>query len=83
MRSKSDAIDYRYFREPNIVEMDISHLVPEAQKNMNELPSVIRNNLIHNGVADNVVNQLLDDYAAYKAFKYVNSKLNNPGVVIT
>jgi Asp-tRNA(Asn)/Glu-tRNA(Gln) amidotransferase B subunit len=83
MRLKSDAVDYHYFREPNIVETDIKHLVSTAQTEMGELPDVIQKQLTKNGVANNIIDQLLDDYSAYKTFKYINNKLNNPSVVIT
>jgi aspartyl-tRNA(Asn)/glutamyl-tRNA(Gln) amidotransferase subunit B len=83
MRLKSDAVDYHYFREPNIVEMNIENLVTTAQNEMGELPDSVRKQLVESGVANNIINQLLDDYSAYKIFKYINNKLTNPGLVVT
>jgi aspartyl-tRNA(Asn)/glutamyl-tRNA(Gln) amidotransferase subunit B len=83
MRLKSDVIDYHYFREPNIIEIDIKYLIDYARENMSKLPHVINDELPNDGVPINIVEQLLDDYDAYKIFKYVNDEVNNTSIVIS
>ena len=47
MRSKEDAPDYRYFPDPDLVEVDIDHqFVEEIQKGMPELPDQKVNRII-------------------------------------
>jgi Asp-tRNA(Asn)/Glu-tRNA(Gln) amidotransferase B subunit len=83
MRIKSDAIDYRYFREPNIIEMDITHLLSIALKQMNQLPSEIEKQLLTTNIQPDLLNQLMDNHDAYKAFVYVNQQINNPALTAT
>jgi aspartyl-tRNA(Asn)/glutamyl-tRNA(Gln) amidotransferase subunit B len=83
MRLKSNAIDYRFFREPNIVQINIEALTKETQKQINDLPELIKNKLLANKVPMAIIDQLLDNYSAYKAYKYVDNKINNPGITVT
>ncbi|GHU48649.1 hypothetical protein FACS1894218_6170 [Bacilli bacterium] len=83
MRLKSNAIDYRFFREPNIVSINIEQLTKETQQQINDLPELIEDKLLSNNVPTAIVEQLLDNHNAYKAYKYVDNKINNPGVTVT
>jgi aspartyl-tRNA(Asn)/glutamyl-tRNA(Gln) amidotransferase subunit B len=81
MRLKLDDVDYRYFREPNIIQLDISHLVEQAQASMQELPKHIKEKLLKNDVPINLIEQLLDNYDACQAYMYVNNQVNNASLV--
>lgn len=83
MRLKLDNVDYHYFREPNIIQLDISHLIKNAQNQMLELPSSIKQKMWADKIQPNLINQLLDNYDAYKVYKYVNDKINNSNLVTT
>jgi Asp-tRNA(Asn)/Glu-tRNA(Gln) amidotransferase B subunit len=83
MRLKLDNVDYHYFREPNIIQLDISHLIKDAQNQMLELPSSIKQKMWADKIQPNLINQLLDNYDAYKVYKYVNDKINNSNLVTT
>jgi Asp-tRNA(Asn)/Glu-tRNA(Gln) amidotransferase B subunit len=78
MRIKSDAVDYHYFREPNIIQLDISHLIQQTQNQMSELPSVIKGKLLRANIPPDLVEQLLDNYDAYQVYTYINSQINDP-----
>jgi Asp-tRNA(Asn)/Glu-tRNA(Gln) amidotransferase B subunit len=81
MRLKLDSVDYHYFREPNIIQLDIDHLVKDAQNKMQLLPNVIQANLLKGNVPTNLTEQLLDNYDAYKVYEYVNNKINDASLV--
>lgn len=42
MRTKEEAEDYRYFREPDLVSIHVSHLIPEIKATLPELPDAKR-----------------------------------------
>jgi aspartyl-tRNA(Asn)/glutamyl-tRNA(Gln) amidotransferase subunit B len=81
MRLKSDSVDYHYFRDPNIIQIDITHLIKNAQETMLPLPKVIENKLLEDNIPSNLIEQLLDNYDAYKVFEYVNKQINNASLV--
>jgi Asp-tRNA(Asn)/Glu-tRNA(Gln) amidotransferase B subunit len=83
MRLKSDAIDYRYFREPNIVELNIDNLIKEAQASILTLPKTIGTELTKHNVSPNIIEQILDNYDAYKIFEKINSVIKNHALVAT
>lgn len=52
MRVKTNAVDYKYFREPNIVPIKLSdEFVEETIKSMNKLPSVYKKELLAEGLS--------------------------------
>jgi Asp-tRNA(Asn)/Glu-tRNA(Gln) amidotransferase B subunit len=83
MRSKSNAISYRYFVEPNIINIDISNLVNQTQLDESKIPTNIAKKLHEDGVNNDIINQLLDDYDLYKAFKYALDKTGDVQMCIT
>jgi Asp-tRNA(Asn)/Glu-tRNA(Gln) amidotransferase B subunit len=84
MRLKSDAIDYRYFCEPNIIAIDINNEINSLGTDcLDNLPSKIKNDLRSANVPEDIIEQLLNDYDAYVVFKYVNDKIKMPNLVIT
>jgi aspartyl-tRNA(Asn)/glutamyl-tRNA(Gln) amidotransferase subunit B len=84
MRLKSDAVDYHYFCEPNIISIDINDEVKSVDESvLNNLPSKIKLELSNQQVPNDIIEQLLNDYDAYELFKYVNGKIHNPNLVIT
>jgi Asp-tRNA(Asn)/Glu-tRNA(Gln) amidotransferase B subunit len=72
---KSD--DYRYMTEPNIPAIDILNLINSTPLNQNELPKNIKQKLIDDGVNNDVITQLLEDYPLYKSFKYVSEHVED------
>lgn len=53
MRTKEEAEDYRYFREPDLVPIRVADWIPEIRKNMPELPDAKRARFLEQyGIAD-------------------------------
>ena len=62
MRKKTNAIDYKYFREPNIVPIDLDEgFIYDAQHSMNKLPNQYRAELKQLGLSDYQIEELLKD----------------------
>ncbi len=62
MRKKTNAIDYKYFREPNIVPIDLSEdFIDDAIMSMNKLPKQYRVELKKSGLGDYEIEELLKD----------------------
>jgi aspartyl-tRNA(Asn)/glutamyl-tRNA(Gln) amidotransferase subunit B len=62
MRKKSNAIDYKYFREPNIVPIDLDEgFIYDAVHSMNKLPNQYRTELKELGLGDYEIEELLKD----------------------
>ena len=60
MRIKTNAIDYKYFREPNIVPIQISEeFIEKAIKTMHKLPSEYKKELIAAGLSSKEAEVLL------------------------
>lgn len=62
MRKKTDAVDYKYFREPNIVPIDLDDdFVYDAVHSMNKLPDAYRRELRQRGLDEYQIEELLKD----------------------
>ncbi len=62
MRKKTDAIDYKYFREPNIVPIDLDEgFIDDSIMSMNKLPKQYREELKKSGLGDYEIEELLKD----------------------
>ncbi len=62
MRKKTNAIDYKYFREPNIVPIDLDDgFIYDAVHSMNKLPNQYRVELKEIGLGDYEIEELLKD----------------------
>ncbi len=62
MRKKTNAIDYKYFREPNIVPIDLDEgFIYDAIHSMNKLPNQYRLELKKIGLNDYEIEELLKD----------------------
>ena len=62
MRKKTDAIDYKYFREPNIVPIDLDEgFIYDCVHSMNKLPDQYRKELSARGLDSYQVEELLKD----------------------
>ena len=67
MRVKNNAVDYKYFRDPNIVPIQLSdEFVKETQASMNKLPWVYKQELLDKGLSKYETELLI----ANKAFVY-------------
>lgn len=62
LRKKTKAVDYKYFREPNIVPIDLDEgLIYDAIHTMNKLPSEYRKELSKIGLNNYEITELLRD----------------------
>lgn len=62
MRKKTNAVDYKYFREPNIVPIDLDgEFISEAVASMNKLPDQYRSELALEGLSEYEIEELLRD----------------------
>lgn len=62
MRKKTNAIDYKYFREPNIVPIDLDDgFIYDAVHSMNKLPNQYRIELKKLSLSDYEIEELLKD----------------------
>ncbi len=62
MRKKTNAIDYKYFREPNIVPIDLDDgFIYDAVHSMNKLPNQYRVELKKLSLTDYEIEELLKD----------------------
>jgi aspartyl-tRNA(Asn)/glutamyl-tRNA(Gln) amidotransferase subunit B len=62
MRKKTNAVDYKYFREPNIVPIDLDDgFIYDAIHSMNKLPKQYRIDLKNQGLGDYEIEELLKD----------------------
>jgi Asp-tRNA(Asn)/Glu-tRNA(Gln) amidotransferase B subunit len=66
MRIKSDEVDYHYFPEPNIIAVDISSLI--VGTSTPKLPTHIKDELLALSIPNDIVDQLINNIDAYKAF---------------
>lgn len=84
MRDKSDAVDYHYFTEPNIIQMYLSGgFINDAIKSTpNNLKEIYRF-LEQLQIDQKIMDQLLNDYELYKVFNYAYKHLKNVNDVIT
>lgn len=80
MREKTNAIDYRYMREPNIIQIQIdSNWVNDIyQKNPIIKPLDLSKKLIDFGIDKQHVTLFLDNVELLNAFNYINDRVNNP-----
>lgn len=84
MRSKSNVIDYCYFTEPNIIHMQLDqNFVLSAINKMNKVPLTIKEGLVHLGINQTLIEQLLDDFELYQLFDRVVSATKEPNLTIT
>jgi aspartyl-tRNA(Asn)/glutamyl-tRNA(Gln) amidotransferase subunit B len=83
MRTKNDAIDYRYITEPNIVACDIANLINQTEVSEANKPECVESFLNAQGVNPTIIQQLLDNYSLYKVFKYVCEKTNDYNAATT
>ncbi|WP_033160098.1 Asp-tRNA(Asn)/Glu-tRNA(Gln) amidotransferase subunit GatB [Mycoplasmoides alvi] len=79
MRDKSNDIDYRYMREPNIIQIQLDKIWVDSIYSDNKIvyPIEIASQLQSVGIETQKINLLLDDIALLKAFNYVAEKTKN------
>lgn len=62
MRKKTNAVDYKYFREPNIVPIDLDEgFIYDSIHSMKKLPGQYRKELANIGLSDYEIEELLKD----------------------
>lgn len=81
MRLKSDEVDYHYFPEPNIMEINIASLVKEVTPP--KTLSQIKKELLNLSISNDIIEQLINNFDMYKSFIYISSKITNYKSIIT
>ncbi|WP_027123906.1 Asp-tRNA(Asn)/Glu-tRNA(Gln) amidotransferase subunit GatB [Mycoplasmoides pirum] len=79
MREKTSNVDYRYMREPNIIQISLDEKWSNEiyEKNKIIFPSEIAKKLKAVGIEEQKINILLDDVHALNAFNFIASSTNN------
>lgn len=79
MREKGNDIDYRYMREPNIIQirLDNNWVNQVYEENVVVNPVQIARELKDLNIEQAHIDLLLDNLYLFKAFNYVNNKVNN------
>lgn len=82
MRSKQQAVNYRYINEPNIapIRLDDSYVEDILKQEYQDI-NLFRKSFIDQGLNASAIEQLLGDGDLYKVFANVNKKVNNPSSV--
>lgn len=84
MRSKSNAVEYCYFTEPNILAIKLDNkFVFDAINSMNKTPDVITSELKELKINDKLINQLLDDFSLYSVFNKVANATKDSSQAVT
>jgi len=84
MREKSDAVDYHYFCDPNIICLNLDHnFIHNAINEIIKLPVEIKKELIDMQLDLAIVNQLLDDVKLYYCFNTINNQIHDPQMTTT
>ena len=78
MREKTNAINYRYIHEPNIMRISLSDdqftkIMSEKNLSLNEI--IV--NLKENKLEDSIIQQLINDYDFYTKFKSLTNEIND------
>lgn len=74
MRVKTNAVDYKYFREPNIIPIRLSdEFVNEAIQSMNKLPSQYKQELLEKGLNKKEAEVLLGNKELVDYFEQVEA----------
>lgn len=69
MRKKTDAVDYKYFREPNIPPVDLSEsFIDSAVRTMKKLPWEYRDEFRGMGLSEYEIEQLMKDISLVEYF---------------
>lgn len=84
MRGKSDAVDYHYFTEANIININLEdNFINNAIKGIKNDVTKVRDYLTKQAVNQAIINNLLDDFQLYQAFSFVNNQINDCNQTIT
>jgi Asp-tRNA(Asn)/Glu-tRNA(Gln) amidotransferase B subunit len=83
MRAKADAIGYRYFTEPNIININIQKLIDRTQLDEKTTPDHIRETLLAQKINRDLVDQLVTNHELYRIYDYVNKAVNDPALTVT
>lgn len=82
MRKKSNQVDYRYITEPDILCFAIKDsIVKELLKNSLPSPKAVKKILLNDGLDENQIKHLLDNYELYKIFIYFKKKINDVNLI--
>ncbi len=84
MRSKSNAVEYCYFTEPNILVIKLDNkFVYNAVSSMNKTPDVVKKELKELNINDKLIEQLLDDFNLYSVFNKVANATKDSSQTVT
>lgn len=82
MRAKTDAVDYRYITEPNIMAIQLTdaqfcEILSEKNPSLHEVNA----QLVADGLDVKGIEQLMGDYDFYKAYQTLRKQVNDPILV--
>ncbi len=84
MREKSNAVDYRYITEPNIINLKldddyVSKIIKESNKSPEEISIFLKEKLQFD---QEKIDLLLDNYDLYNLFTKINDNFKNESITI-
>ena len=79
MRAKTDAVDYRYITEPNIMAIslsdnDFNQIIAEKNPSLNQVYEMLQ----ADGLDSKNIDQLINDYDFYKVYNQLKTLTNDP-----
>ncbi len=82
MREKTNAVNYRYIHEPNIIKISLSDnefkkILAEKNPSLSEIIDDLKNN----NLDDNCIQQLINDYDFYNQFKKISNNVKDYNLV--
>lgn len=84
MRSKADTIQYKYFREPNIIKLQLAkEFVNDALSHAHKHPKQIYQELKDLNLNQKIIDQLMNDYPLYKVFNDVLNYSKDVNLTLT
>lgn len=84
MRSKQDSVDYHYFTEPNILNINLSNdFINSAIKNKKAMPVEAYNHLKSLNFDEKIIQNILDDAKMYQFISSLTKKIDSYQDILT
>ena len=84
MRLKSDETKYTYFREPNIIAIQLpKEFIKKTINDANKHPDQIKNELTELNIKPEIINLLLNDFELYKIFINVYNNTHDVNLTLS
>jgi Asp-tRNA(Asn)/Glu-tRNA(Gln) amidotransferase B subunit len=84
MRLKSNETKYTYFREPNIIAIQLpKEFITKTINDANKHPDQIENELAKLNIKPEIIHLLLNDFELYKIFIYVYNNTHDVNLTLS